>query len=169
MKLFIIPKNKHTPKVISLKLKDFMVPIIVFIIGIIFILAGLVANLYLPQPPPLISQFLVTLVIVVGAFFLVAGFFIIGQMYGIWAMIEQHISRPITAIILGLGFGIAFWSIPFFIVENYELLPEFMMVMMLGLITFFSTYGSIISIVFFVLGFILGVLLLYSTSSSASY
>ncbi|MFX1566052.1 MAG: hypothetical protein ACFFCH_08690 [Promethearchaeota archaeon] len=84
-------------------------------------------------------------------------------------IIARKINRPITAIILGICFGIAFWSIPFFIVANYRLLPEFLMVMMLGLVAFFSAYGGIISIVFFVLGFILGVLLLYSTSPSASY
>jgi hypothetical protein len=58
---------------------------------------------------------------------------------------------------------------PFFIVANYQLLPEAMMIMMLGLVGFFSAYGSILSIVLFILGFIIGILLLYSTNPSASY
>ena len=85
------------------------------------------------------------------------------------AKVASRIGRPLTAIILGLCFGVAFWSIPFFIVANYTLLPEFLMTMMMGLVTFFTTYGSIISIILFILGFIFGILLLYSTSPSASY
>ena len=84
-------------------------------------------------------------------------------------MIASRIGRPITAVILGVCFGIAFWSIPFFIVENYTLLPEFLMMSMLGLVVFFSTWGPIISIFFFILGFFIGFLLLYTTSPSASY
>lgn len=91
------------------------------------------------------------------------------KIHDFFARITRIISRPITAIVLGVCFGIAFWSIPFFLVANYQLLPEAMMVMMLGLVAFFSAYGSILSIFLFVLGFILGILLLYSTSPSASY
>jgi hypothetical protein len=85
------------------------------------------------------------------------------------ARVSARIGRPATAIILGICFGIAFWSIPFFISANYVLLPEFFMILLLGLVTFFETWGSILSIIFFILGFIFGVLLLYSTSASASY
>ena len=85
------------------------------------------------------------------------------------ARVSARIGRPATAIILGICFGIAFWSIPFFVVANYALLPEFLMNAMLGLVAFFQAWGNIIAIVFFILGFILGVLLLYSTSASASY
>ncbi len=85
------------------------------------------------------------------------------------AKVAGRISRPITAIFLGICFGIAFWSIPFFIVANYTLLPEFLMNLMLGLVSFFIAWGGIISIILFALGFIIGFLLLYSTSPSASY
>ena len=85
------------------------------------------------------------------------------------ARVSARISRPATAIILGVCFGITFWSIPFFVVANYTLLPEFLMILSLGLVAFFQAWGTIAAIVFFILGFILGVLLLYSTSASASY
>jgi hypothetical protein len=86
-----------------------------------------------------------------------------------FARITNIISRPVTSIVLGVCFGIAFWSIPFFIVANYQMRPEAMMVIMLGLVGVFGAYGSILSIILFILGFILGILLLYSTSPSSSY
>ena len=85
------------------------------------------------------------------------------------AQISARIGRPATAIILGVCFGITFWSIPFFVVANYTLLPEVLMILSMGLVSFFEVWGNIVAIVFFILGFILGVLLLYSTSASASY
>lgn len=91
------------------------------------------------------------------------------KIHDFFARINNIISRPVIAIILGVCFGVAFWSIPFFIVANYQLLPESMMVLLLGLVSFFSAYGSVLSIVLFILGFILGILLLYSTNPSASY
>jgi hypothetical protein len=86
-----------------------------------------------------------------------------------FARIKGAISRPVTAIVLGLCFGISFWAIPFFVVANYRLLPVVLMNIWVGVVGFFSVWGSMIAIFLFVLGFLFGVLLLYSTSPSASY
>jgi hypothetical protein len=144
---------------------------ILIIIGVGLMIGGLAYYflLLLQITPEILLLFGSGIIVLVGLLLLLGGIFLIGQMYGFWIKVMERITRPVTSVVLGICFGIAFWSIPFFIVANYVLLPEFLMLALLGLVAFFQAWGPILSVVFFIFGFVLGFLLLYSTSRSASY
>lgn len=172
MNLFIIHQNKHIQDVMPMVKRDYLIAAILMVIGIVIMITSFPVSVYIILTSTLpVDAFstLVAVITIVGVLFLIGGIYLIGQIYSIWSKVEVRIRRPVTAVVLGICFGIAFWSIPFFVVANYVLLPEYLMNLFLGLILFFMAWGSVLSVGFFILGFILGLLLIFTTSSSASF